>query len=86
MEKITHLLTKYEHITPPDGALRKVVAEAIKEVCHITIPQKHIRVTRDNVYLMVDPAIKSKVFMTKEMVTQYVHARLGNTRTLKDIR
>jgi len=85
MYNLRDFLTRYTHITPPDGAVKTALQTATQTITKTHIPKETIRVIRNVAYIETDSAIKNRVFMKKQEVLRFVNEALGGRETLKDI-
>lgn len=86
MYNLKDFLTRYTHITPPDGAVKQALRNALETITKTHVPKETIRVIRNIAYLETDSAIKNRVFTKKQEVLRCVNEALGGRETLKDIK
>lgn len=79
-KRIQELLDKYYRFTPPHGAQKKAVAQAVKDVCNISITEDVVVIRNATAHLHIDAASKSFLHLHKDRVLTYLHNELHMTR------
>ena len=77
MEGIHGFLQRYLHLTPPDGAVRKSLVEAFKDILNITTDERKIKIVGPVAYIEIDTTTKSMFFIHQEKLLRRVEERLG---------
>jgi hypothetical protein len=77
MEGIQGFLQRYLNLTPPDGAVRKALAEGFKELLNIEIEPRKIKIVGTVAYIEIDTTTKSMLFVHQEAVLRRVDEKLG---------
>lgn len=77
MNPIRELLDRYMRFTAPDIAVRKGLAQSIKEEVGVDIPERSITIINNAAYITTDTSIKSAIFMRQETIINRTNERLG---------
>ncbi len=77
MEGIQSFLQRYLNLTPPDGAIRKALAETLKELLNIAVDQRTIKIVGTVAYIEIDTTTKSIFFIHQGNILKRVEEKLG---------
>lgn len=77
MLNIRELLDRYTRFTSPDSAVRKALAQSIKEEAGIDVSERSISLINNVAYVNIDTSIKSALFMRQEGIIKKTNERLG---------
>ena len=83
MENISSFLQRFKKLLSSHGAVRQIVAEAIKQEVGIDIPTEKITIQSGVVSIQASTVVKSQVFIKKNAILGRVRA-LGSS--ISDIR
>ncbi|MEK7178947.1 MAG: hypothetical protein AAB727_01690 [Patescibacteria group bacterium] len=85
MEKLSAFTEKFKNLTPPDDALRSIVARILAEELGIEIKKSNIRVHNAVVYIKAPSLIKNEIFIRRESLLKKIRAESGK-KTVADIK
>lgn len=77
MNPIRELLDRYTRFASPDSAVRKALAQSIKEEAGIDVSERTISLVNNVAYVNIDTSIKSALFMRQEVIVKKTNERLG---------
>lgn len=83
MNSITLYLEKFKGILSSGSALRRIVAESVKEVTGRSINEEDILVRDQTATLRVSPAFRSMLFLSREKITERVKREANKTITVR---
>ncbi|MBU6370748.1 MAG: DUF721 domain-containing protein [Patescibacteria group bacterium] len=84
MFDIGRYLERFKKISQSRDALRTAVAEAVQEICSITINPKQVDVRDGKVVISCRPAVKTEIFLKKEKILANLSEKTG--KKITDIR
>jgi len=61
MDNVVSFLAKYKNLTPPEESTKKIIVEAIKHECGITLEKKDVSLKQGGVFLKCHPAVRSEL-------------------------
>ncbi|GEM_PF-289778 len=87
MKLAKDFLSKFRTLTPPDDALRRLVAEAASAVAGVPVTKKNITISRGIVFVKASSVAKNTLRVHRAEVLEYIFHALPKARDLiRDIR
>lgn len=65
MFSLNIFLEKFKNITPPDEAIRLLLAEMVKEETGIEVSKKNISIRNNIAYIKTTPIYKNEIYIQK---------------------
>lgn len=81
-QKISSFLDKFKNLAVSRDEIKKEVVEVILKTTNITIPQDHITIDRENIFIESTPAVKATIFTKKEIILSELKKNLGKKAPL----
>jgi len=86
MIEIKDLLSKFNKILSSSEVRKQVIGEVLLEVVGLEINSKKIKIKNNIVYLDIKPIYKNEIFLKKEKIFNLLKEKLGENKTIEDIR
>jgi hypothetical protein len=68
MQTIKGLFQKYAHLAPPESSKKKVVVQAVKKECGITLSEDDVRLSSGGVFLGCHPIERAEILRSAPQV------------------
>lgn len=85
MKLLSGLLTRYQHIKPPQKALREAFIAAVYQEAGIELTDDQVDVQGKNVRLKAPSVIKNEVRLHQQAILKRVADEVGNANALTTI-
>lgn len=87
MKHAASFLDRFQHLTPPDDAIRKAVAEVIKNVAGVPITREQVKMTRDVAFITCSSIARSAIRRSRVQILEELAKQLPKARqVVRDIR
>ena len=80
-------LAKFQRLTPPNDAIKKVVVEAVRSVVGVPLEKKDVSLTNGIVFVRCSSIAKSAIRLQRSGILEEIHTTLPKAKSLvRDIR
>lgn len=86
MKPVGNFLSRFQKLTPPDGAIRKAVADAITDITRVPLSQKNVSIKNGIAFISASSIAKNAIRMRRIEILSQVSRVLPRNATLHDIR
>lgn len=87
MKKIGDFLARFKNLTPPDGELKQVIADAASFVADVPVSKKDVTLAHGVAFIKTSSIAKSSLRIKRQEVLEYIFSRIPSAREkVRDIR
>ncbi len=87
MKLVADFLSRFQHLTPPDEALRKAVAVTVLAVANVPIKKEDVSIANGVAFIRCSSIARSAIRTKRGMILTELFKELPNARdTLRDVR
>ena len=87
MKRAASFLDRFQNLTPPNDAVRKMVAEVIKNIAGVPITREQVKITRDVAFITCSSVARNAIRRSRTDILEELAKRLPKARELvRDIR
>lgn len=85
MRRLNLFLDRFKNLTPPEGAVKDAVCQAIRDVTGMMVFPEEVLVTRERVHLRIDSVRRSEVMLARAAILRRVAEHLPGKRVVREI-
>ena len=87
MKVLNDFLQRFQNLTPPDQALRKAAAEAIRQIAGVPVSYDAVSIARSTVFVKCSSVAKSTIRALRADIFKEIERRLPSAAgRVRDIR
>jgi hypothetical protein len=87
MRSAKDFLTKFNNLTPPNDAVRRVVAEAVKSIAGVPVAKTDVTLSRGIAFVSCSSIAKSAIRAARASILDEIYNHMPKAReTVRDIR
>ncbi len=87
MKSAKDFLSKFQNLTPPNDAIRKAVAEAVRGIAGVPVERKDVAVSRGVAYITCSSVAKSAIRAVRADLLEELYRTLPKARdSVRDLR
>lgn len=87
MKHAASFLDRFQNLTPPNDAVRKAVAEAIRNIAGVPITREQVKVVRDVAFITCSSIARSAIRRSRAHILEELAKQLPKANELvRDIR
>jgi hypothetical protein len=87
MKHAASFLDRFQNLTPPNDAVRKAVAEAIRAIAGVPITREQVKVVRDVAFITCSSIARSAIRRSRANILEELAKKLPKANELvRDIR
>jgi len=87
MRLVKNFLERFQKLLPPDGALKKTIADAASFVANVPITKADVSLSHGVAFINASSVAKSALRVKRQAILEYIFSRIPNARDkVRDIR